>query len=50
MPDNSSRCLPYRYAFGANQKNPAEYDLPETFPFLEFCAQLGVKIVNLSAD
>jgi 2,4-dienoyl-CoA reductase-like NADH-dependent reductase (Old Yellow Enzyme family) len=49
VPDDFSRCLPYRYAFGVNQHNPVEYDLAETFQFLDLCAQLGVKIVNLSA-
>ena len=49
MPEDFSRCLPYRYAFGVNQDNPVAYDLAETVQFLELCAQLGVKIVNLSA-
>src|SRR5437667_7190629 len=30
IPEDSSHCLPYRYAFGGNQNNPVEYDLPET--------------------
>jgi 2,4-dienoyl-CoA reductase-like NADH-dependent reductase (Old Yellow Enzyme family) len=49
VPEDFSRCLPYRYGFGVNQANPVEYDLTETFQFLDLCAQLGVKIVNLSA-
>lgn len=49
IPEDFSHCLPYRYAFGANQRNPVEYDLTETFQFVELCAQLGVKILNLSA-
>ena len=49
VPEDFSRCLPYRYAFGVNQQNPLEYDLAETFQFLELCGQLGVKIVNLTA-
>jgi 2,4-dienoyl-CoA reductase-like NADH-dependent reductase (Old Yellow Enzyme family) len=49
VPEDFSRCLPYRYAFGVNQANPVEYDLAETSRFLELCAELGVKIVNLSA-
>ena len=49
VPEDFSHCLPYRYAFGVNQANPVEYDLTETFQFLDLCAQLGVKIVNLSA-
>jgi 2,4-dienoyl-CoA reductase-like NADH-dependent reductase (Old Yellow Enzyme family) len=49
IPEDFSQCLPYRYAFGVNPENPVEYDLTETFEFLDLCAQLGVKIVNLTA-
>jgi NADPH2 dehydrogenase len=49
VPEDFSHCLPYRYAFGVNQANPVEYDLAEAAQFLELCATLGVKIVNLSA-
>ena len=31
------------------QNNPLEPDLTETFRFVELCAELGVKILNLSA-
>ncbi len=49
IPEDFSRCLPYHYGFGVNAANPVEYDLTETFQFAELCAQLGVKILNLSA-
>ena len=49
IPENFSHCLPYRYGFGVNASNPVEYDLTETFQFVRLCAQLGVKILNLSA-
>lgn len=49
IPEEFSHCLPYRYGFGVNADNPVEYDLTETFAFLNLCAELGVKIVNLSA-
>jgi NADPH2 dehydrogenase len=49
IPEDYSHCLPYRYGFGVNAKNPIDYDLTETFQFTELCAQLGVKILNLSA-
>lgn len=49
IPEDFSNCLPYRYAFGVNANNPVEYDLTETFQFVELCVQLGVKILNLSA-
>jgi 2,4-dienoyl-CoA reductase-like NADH-dependent reductase (Old Yellow Enzyme family) len=49
IPDDFSHCLPYRYAFGVNQQNPVDYDLSETFRFVELCHQLGVKLLNLTA-
>jgi NADPH2 dehydrogenase len=49
IPEDFAHCLPYRYGFGVNEQNPIEYDLTEAFQFLDLCAQLGVKIVNLSA-
>src|SRR5258706_5691877 len=49
IPEDFSRLLPYRYAFGANENNPVEPDLNEAIQFVELCADLGVKIVNISA-
>jgi 2,4-dienoyl-CoA reductase-like NADH-dependent reductase (Old Yellow Enzyme family) len=49
VPEDFSHCLPYRYAFGVNENNPIEYDLTETFRFAGLCAELGVKLLNLSA-
>jgi len=49
IPEDFSHCLPYRYGFGVNANNPVEYDLTETFQFADLCAQLGVKILNVSA-
>ena len=49
IPEDFSCCLPYRFGFGVNQNNPLEPDLTETFRFVELCAELGVKILNLSA-
>src|SRR5256712_1925257 len=49
IPEDFSHCLPYRFGFGVSQNNPVEYDLAETFQFVELCTQLGVKILNLSA-
>jgi len=49
IPEDFSPCLPYRYGFGVNTANPVDYDLTETFQFAELCAQLNVKILNLSA-
>ncbi|MBI3874951.1 MAG: NADH:flavin oxidoreductase [Verrucomicrobia bacterium] len=49
IPEDFSKCLPYRYGFGVNQSDPTQIDLSETFQFVELCAQLGVKILNTSA-
>jgi NADPH2 dehydrogenase len=49
IPEDFASCLPYRYGFAVNPENPVEYDLSETFQFVELCGRLGVKIVNLTA-
>ncbi|MGN6571501.1 MAG: hypothetical protein ACTHLO_08810 [Pseudolabrys sp.] len=41
--------IPYRYAFGANQDNPLEYDLTETKAFFEILRGLGIRFVNVTA-
>jgi NADPH2 dehydrogenase len=40
---------PYRAGFGTNPDNPLQYDLTEPIQFIRLCAELGVKIINLSA-
>lgn len=49
IPEPYDHCLPYRYGFGINADNPLEYDLTETFQFVDLCVSLGVKILNVSA-
>jgi 2,4-dienoyl-CoA reductase-like NADH-dependent reductase (Old Yellow Enzyme family) len=49
VPEEFSHCLPYRFAFGVNQANPLDSDLSEAFQFLDLCASLGVKLVNITA-
>jgi 2,4-dienoyl-CoA reductase-like NADH-dependent reductase (Old Yellow Enzyme family) len=49
IPEDYSRCLPYRFGFGVNQSHPIEPDLAEGFLFMDLCAKLGVKILNLTA-
>jgi len=49
MPEDFTQCLPYRYAFGVNPQNPAEYDLAETVEFLRLLEKLGIQLVNLTA-
>ena len=49
IPEDYAPCLPYRYGFSLNVDNPAEPDLTETFLFMDLCANLGLKLINLSA-
>lgn len=41
--------VPYRAGFGTDPNNPLQYDLTEPIQFIRLCADLGVKIINLSA-
>jgi NADPH2 dehydrogenase len=47
VPDDFS--VPYCYGFGINQRRPLEYDLAEPLQFVRLCAELGVKILNITA-
>ena len=49
VPEPFQEMLPYRWGFGVNSTNPAEYDLTEPKRFLTLLAQLGIRLVNLSA-
>ncbi len=49
IPEDFSACLPYRYAFGADQNDPTQIDLTETFAFVALCGELGIKVLNTSA-
>ncbi len=49
IPEDYMRCLPYRFGFGVNPDRPLEPDLTEAFRFLDLCAKLGIRILNLSA-
>ena len=49
VPEDYSGCLPYRYGFGVNPERPVEPDLAEPIRFMQLCASLGVKILNLTA-
>jgi 2,4-dienoyl-CoA reductase-like NADH-dependent reductase (Old Yellow Enzyme family) len=49
IPEDFSNCLPYHYGFGLNPDNPLEVDLTEPQQFVKLCADLGVKLVSLSA-
>ncbi len=49
IPVEYQHLLPYRYGFGVNPDRPIEADLTETHLFAALCAELGVKLLNLSA-
>ena len=49
VPEDFSHALPYLYGFGVNQEQPTEYDLTEPLRFVDLCARLNIKILNLSA-
>jgi 2,4-dienoyl-CoA reductase-like NADH-dependent reductase (Old Yellow Enzyme family) len=49
VPADFSGWLPYRFGFGVNPAQPLEPDLTEAFLFMDLCARLGVKLLNLSA-
>jgi len=49
IPEEFSHCLPYHYGFGVNPANPVNYDLTETFQFVDLCVALGVKLLNITA-
>jgi 2,4-dienoyl-CoA reductase-like NADH-dependent reductase (Old Yellow Enzyme family) len=41
--------VPYCYGFGVNQQQPLEHDLTEPLQFVRLCAELGIKILNVTA-
>ena len=49
IPDDFSTCLPYHYGFAVHAANPVEPDLTEAFQFADLCAELGVKLLDLTA-
>lgn len=49
IPVEYGHCLPYRFAFGVNADRPVEMDLTEPRQFARLCAQLGVRLLNVSA-
>jgi 2,4-dienoyl-CoA reductase-like NADH-dependent reductase (Old Yellow Enzyme family) len=49
VPEPFQEFLPYRWGFGVNRVNPAEFDLTEPARLLALLAQLGIRLVNLSA-
>jgi NADPH2 dehydrogenase len=41
--------VPYCYGFGVNHQSPLEYDLAEPLQFVRLCAELGLKVLNVTA-
>jgi len=41
--------VPYCYGFGIDQQRPLEHDLTEPLQFVRLCAELGLKILNVTA-
>src|SRR5580658_4216659 len=41
--------VPFCYGFGVNQQSPLDYDLAEPLQFVRLCAELGVKVLNVTA-
>jgi NADPH2 dehydrogenase len=49
IPDDFDGCLPYQFGFGVNPDSPIEQDLTEPLQFVRLCADLGVKLLNVTA-
>ena len=49
VPEDFSDALPYRHAFGASADNPVEFDLSDTFRFVELLRSLGIRLLNVTA-
>ncbi len=49
IPEDFSTSLPYRHAFGGRPDNPVEYDLADTFRFVELLQQLDISLLNVTA-
>ena len=49
IPEDFSGALPYRHAFGGSAENPVEFDLSDTFRFIELLRELDIRLLNVSA-
>ena len=49
VPEDFSSSLPYRFAFGAREDHPVEYDLSDTMRFLSLLRELDIDLVNVTA-
>ena len=48
VPDDYAQCLPYRYGFGADEREPVKFDQSETRAFLGIVKGLGIQLVNIT--
>jgi NADPH2 dehydrogenase len=49
IPQANGDLIPYRWGFGLNPQHPTEADLTEAIQFLSLLAELGIRLVNLTA-
>lgn len=49
IPEDYSGSLPYRHAFGGSADNPVEYDLSDTYRFVELLRELDIRLLNVTA-
>ncbi len=49
VPEDYSCSLPYRHAFGGRPDHPVEYDLTDTYRFVDLLGQLGIRLLNVTA-
>ncbi|MGI6457099.1 MAG: NADH:flavin oxidoreductase [bacterium] len=48
IPEAYRDVLPYKYGFGVDENNPLEYDLSETYQFVELLKNLDIPLVNIT--
>ena len=49
IPEDYSSSLPYRHAFGGSADKPVEYDLSDTYRFVELLRDLDIRLLNVTA-
>ena len=49
IPEDYSSSLPYRHAFGGRAENPVEYDLSDTYRFVDLLRELDIRLLNVTA-
>ena len=49
IPEDYASSLPYRHAFGGSADKPVEYDLSDTYRFVELLRELDIRLLNVTA-